>query len=57
MHAFRVWAPLPGRVEIQIGKKRFPMAAAANGWWEAEVFSSRHEDEYGFVLDGEGPFS
>ncbi len=56
MRTFRVWAPSPKRLEIQVGEKRFPMAAAANGWWEAEVFSSHHGDDYGFVLDGEGPF-
>jgi maltooligosyltrehalose trehalohydrolase len=56
MHTFRVWAPSPKRLEVQVGRKRFPMVAAGNGWWSAEVFSGRHGDDYGFVVDGEGPF-
>ncbi len=56
MHPFRVWAPLPKRLEVQVGEERFPMVAAENGWWSAEVFPGQHGDDYGFVLDGEGPF-
>jgi maltooligosyltrehalose trehalohydrolase len=56
MHSFRVWAPLPKRVEIQVGEKPFPMTASADGWWKAEVSSAQPGDDYGFVLDGEGPF-
>jgi maltooligosyltrehalose trehalohydrolase len=53
---FRVWAPLPKRLEVQVGQSRFPMAAAGNGWWKAEIYEGEPGDDYGFVLDGEGPF-
>jgi maltooligosyltrehalose trehalohydrolase len=56
MHVFRVWAPLPKKVEVQAGTARFPMNAEPDGWWSAEIFQAKIGDDYGFVLDGEGPF-
>jgi maltooligosyltrehalose trehalohydrolase len=56
MHTFRVWAPLPKKVEVQVSGGNFPMSADANGWWTAEISSATAGDDYGFVLDGEGPF-
>lgn len=55
MHTFRVWAPLPKEVQVQVGQQRFPMMASQDGWWQAEVPASAGDD-YGFVLDGDGPF-
>lgn len=56
MHLFRVWAPLPKKVEVQAAGKRYPMVCRENGWWNKEVPSAGPGDDYGFVLDGEGPF-
>ncbi len=56
MNAFRVWAPRAKQVEVQIGEERFPMTAAANGWWSGGAFPAEKYTDYGFVLDGEGPF-
>jgi maltooligosyltrehalose trehalohydrolase len=56
MHTFRVWAPLPKKVEVQVGGKKFPMCADANGWWATAISSANVGDDYGFVLDGAGPF-
>jgi maltooligosyltrehalose trehalohydrolase len=56
MHTFRVWAPLPKKVELQLNEKKFPMERGENGWWEAQVASANIGDNYGFILDGEGPF-
>src|SRR4051812_30718912 len=56
MHTFRVWAPLPKKVEIQVTGKVFPMTVDGNGWWQAEVAVAKAGDDYGFILDGEGPF-
>jgi maltooligosyltrehalose trehalohydrolase len=56
MHTFSVWAPLPKKVEVQIGGKMFPMTAGPGGWWIVDVSSAKTGDDYGFVLDGEGPF-
>jgi maltooligosyltrehalose trehalohydrolase len=56
MHAFRVWAPAPQKVEVQIAGKNFPMTPEKTGWWTAEVASAGPGTDYGFVLDGEGPF-
>ncbi len=55
MNTFRVWAPLPRKVEVQVGNKVFPMRAGADGWWTAETPAGPGND-YGFVLDGAGPF-
>src|ERR1035441_957108 len=32
------------------------MIASSGGWWEARVASISPEAEYGFILDGQGPF-
>lgn len=52
---FRIWASLPKKVELQVGKKKFPMKRDTNNFWSAEV-SAKAGDDYGFILDGEGPF-
>jgi maltooligosyltrehalose trehalohydrolase len=56
MHTFRVWATIPERVEVQVGRQRFPMRRGEDGWWSAAVEAARPGSDYGFVLDGEGPF-
>jgi maltooligosyltrehalose trehalohydrolase len=56
MHTFRVWAPLPKKVEVQVSGKFFPMAGSSDGYWTAEIPSAKTGDDYGFILDGEGPF-
>ncbi len=56
MHTFRVWAPLPKNVEVQVGGEKHPMTAQPEGWWSAEIASAGLGDRYGFILDGEGPF-
>jgi len=56
MHNFRVWAPLPKKVELEVGGQKLPMSALPDGWWSAEVSAARAGDDYGFILDGEGPF-
>jgi maltooligosyltrehalose trehalohydrolase len=53
---FRVWAPLPKKVEVRVGKDRFPMAEDADGWWTVVIPSVNPDSDYGFILDGEGPF-
>ena len=37
MHSFRVWAPLPKKVEVQVGGKRLSMVSGTDGWWTADV--------------------
>lgn len=56
MKQFRVWAPAPGKVEVQVGGKRFAMQADGSGWWTANVEPAKAGSDYGFVVDGEGPF-
>ena len=55
MHEFKVWAPLPRKVELQVGEERIPMAQAASGWWSARVAIGGASQDYGFVLDEERP--
>src|ERR1700722_12115032 len=56
MKTFRVWALLPKKVELRLNWRIFPMARSENGWWSVEVPSAKAGDDYGFILDGEGPF-
>jgi len=56
MNLFRVWALLPKNVELQLGEQRLPMVRNADGWWMAQIDSAKPGDDYGFVVDGAGPF-
>src|ERR1700733_9927821 len=56
MKIFRVWAPLPKKVELQLNEKILPMTSVENGWWTVDIASAKPGDDYGFILDGEGPF-
>jgi maltooligosyltrehalose trehalohydrolase len=56
MQTFRVWAPKPKKVELQLGAKRLSMQQVEGGWWLLEVSFAEAGAEYGFVLDDEGPF-
>jgi maltooligosyltrehalose trehalohydrolase len=56
MHTFRVWATLPKKVEVQVGGKKYPMSRDKNDWWAAQISSAKSGDDYGFILDDEGPF-
>ncbi len=69
MTAFRVWAPRPARVDLvstapgrvaddepQAQRTQRPMRQGDDGWWLLDVPDSAPGADYGFVLDGEGPF-
>jgi maltooligosyltrehalose trehalohydrolase len=56
MHTFGVWATLSKRVEVQVSGRNHAMRQDQGGWWTAEVESAVPGSDYGFVLDGEGPF-
>ena len=55
MKTFRVWAPRPRKVEVQAANQVFPMSAGAGAWWAAEA-PVEPDADYGFILDGAGPF-
>jgi maltooligosyltrehalose trehalohydrolase len=51
---FRVWAPLPRTVELElVGGKRLPMQPVDGGYYERVVEGVRPGDRYFFVLDGQ----
>ena len=56
MHSFRVWAPRPKQIVIQVNGNRFPMERVEGGWLAATVEAAGPGSDYGFVLDSEGPF-
>ncbi len=50
-----VWAPIPEVVEIETADgRRHPMERDESGWWTSSVELAAGDD-YGFVLDGDGP--
>ncbi len=55
MHTFRVWAPRSKRLEVEVNRRRFPMEREANGWWSGQIASAGPGNDYGFMVDGEGP--
>lgn len=56
MKTFRVWATVPKKVELQLNDKVLPMHHEDAGWWTTEVVEAKAGDNYGFILDGAGPF-
>lgn len=56
MHTFRVWATLPEQVQAQVAGQKHPMRRDDNNWWAVDVERAGPGSDYGFVLDGEGPF-
>ncbi|MCB1280229.1 MAG: malto-oligosyltrehalose trehalohydrolase [Salinibacterium sp.] len=61
-HGFPVWAPAAQSVEVVVGGKRRPLAKdEATGWWRGDALAAEPAAEsagvdYGFVVDGKGPF-
>ncbi len=55
MTSFRVWAPLPTSVDLQLGERRLPMRREADGWWETDASDVPPDQDYAFVLDGGQP--
>jgi maltooligosyltrehalose trehalohydrolase len=54
MATFRVWAPYPAVVELELGGERHAMTRGDGGWWQTAVHS-RPGDDYAYVLDGSDP--
>lgn len=53
MTTFRVWAPKPQSVEVEVGGERIAMARVdEHGWHEADVDWVEPGEDYRFVLDG-----
>jgi len=53
---FTVWAPVPNKVELLLNGKLLPMSRNQDAWWTAEIPEAKPGDNYGFILDGAGPF-
>jgi maltooligosyltrehalose trehalohydrolase len=52
MYEFKVWAPRPRRVAVQVGDSVHEMSGPDEcGWWRAQVETARAGDDYGFLLD------
>lgn len=47
---FRVWAPRPERVQLDVDGTLHPMIRGEHGWWHA-VVAAAADARYGFVLD------
>lgn len=50
---FRVWAPAPESVAVEVGGEVVPMAPVGGGWREADVDWAAAGDDYRFVVDGD----
>jgi len=56
MSELRVWAPLAHSVELVLGKPLKKMTRSDDGWWRFEGPTAINGEDYGFLVDGEGPF-
>ena len=53
---FRVWAPTAEHVHLSLGGDRPRMTRGDDGWWSVDLPSVGADADYGFVIDGAGPF-
>ncbi|TFC15311.1 malto-oligosyltrehalose trehalohydrolase [Cryobacterium algoritolerans] len=53
---FEVWAPASATVELVLTDASLPMTRAEDGWWRAPRPGASGPLDYGFRVDGEGPF-
>ncbi len=56
MHEFQLWAPLANEVAVQIGERKQSMMPTGGGWWSIESREAGPGTDYGFLINGEGPF-
>jgi maltooligosyltrehalose trehalohydrolase len=54
-HHCRVWAPEAKQVSLAVGETHLPMSRHPDGWWTAHR-PMRPGDQYGYLVNGEGPF-
>ncbi|MCV7030387.1 malto-oligosyltrehalose trehalohydrolase [Mycobacterium sherrisii] len=50
MAEFRVWAPKPEQVRLDVEGTVYPMTRTRDGWWHADVDDGR-DARYGYLLD------
>ncbi len=55
MTTFRVWAPIPTQVGLQIGAERIPMKVEEGHWWSVDLPSAGPGTDYAFILDNGEP--
>ncbi len=56
MRTFSVWAPNPESVEIELAGRRHRLQRDHEGTWSGTFDDVPPDAEYGFIVDGEGPF-
>lgn len=54
--SLRRWIPNAAEVELVVDGRRVAMTPGGDGWWSLDPSPLAHGSEYGFLLDGEGPY-
>jgi malto-oligosyltrehalose trehalohydrolase len=52
MTEFRVWAPAPSHVDVEVCGQPHPLRPEPGGWWSADVAAAAPDARYAFRLDG-----
>lgn len=53
---FRIWAPYAEKIELVTLGQKTAMSRDSKGWWSCEAACTEKEVEYGYLIDGEGPY-
>lgn len=53
---FALWAPIATSVTLVTAGAEHPMTAGDDGWWTAPTGLAADDADYGYLVDGEGPF-
>ena len=56
MWKFSVWAPNPASVEVHVAGHNYAMTRSDDDWWSATIEGVDAGSDYGFVVDGSGPY-
>ncbi|MCA4132460.1 malto-oligosyltrehalose trehalohydrolase [Arthrobacter sp. M4] len=57
LNRFDVWAPNAGSVTLLAGGTEYGMTKGAGDWWRASNAPEGNDVQYGYLVNGEGPFS
>ena len=53
---FRVWAPKAQKLLLQVDGRSLPMHSVEGGWWQVDAPEAGPGSDYGYRIDGAGPF-
>lgn len=55
-HSFKIWAPKANELVLVLNNREFVMQKGTEGYWQLDLDLTEKPLNYGFKVDGDGPF-